>query len=285
MSLAVDYRFVLLAKLGAILYPDYRFKWPQMDWIYDADFNAYLNRFGELHEWNSERRWLVWQLMRLTMGVPGSTAECGALEGAGSYLICKANAGKRHHHIFDSFEGLSQPGEFDGTYWQSGTLARGEEVVARNLAEFSTYTLHKGWIPSRFDDVSDQKFSFVHIDVDIYQPTLDSLAFFYPRMNKGGVIICDDYGFSICPGATRAVDEFLADKPEQMIPMPCGGGFLIKDTSTAKAMRMHDRPRAQLERVDRSLSSWGKILLQMIALFFECVYSLIRITLRKITHR
>jgi O-methyltransferase len=285
MSLAVDYRFVVLAKLGAILYPDYRFKWPQMDWVNDADFNAYLDRFGELNSWNSERRWLVWQLMRLTTDVPGSTAECGSLEGAGSYLICKANAEKRHHHIFDSFEGLSQPGKSDGTYWQSGALASGEEVVARNLAEFSAYTLHRGWIPARFDEVSDQKFSFVHIDVDLYQPTLDSLAFFYPRMNKGGVIICDDYGFSICPGATRAVDEFLAGKPEQMIPMPSGGGFLIRGTSTTKAMLMHDHARTQSEQVERPLSSWGVIVLQMIALFFECVYSLIRITLRKIIHR
>src|SRR5665647_2396290 len=98
MSLAVDYRFVLLAKLGEILYPGYRFKWPQMDWVRDADFNAYLSRFGELNSWNSERRWIVWQLLRLTAEVPGDTAECGALEGAGSYLICKSNAEKRRHH-------------------------------------------------------------------------------------------------------------------------------------------------------------------------------------------
>jgi O-methyltransferase len=285
MSLAVDYRFVLLAKLGAILYPDYRFKWPQMDWIHDADFNAYLKRFGELNSWNSERRWLVWQLMRLTTDVPGNTAECGSLEGAGSYLICKANAGKRHHHIFDSFEGLSQPGEFDGTYWQRGALASGEEIVTRNLAEFSAYTLHKGWIPSRFDDVSDRIFSFVYIDVDLYQPTLDSLAFFYPRMNEGGIIICDDYGFSVCPGATRAVDEFLADKPERMISMPCAGGFLIKGVSTAKAVRMRDHQQAQLMQVDRPLPSWGTILLQMVGLFFESAFSFIRISLRNITHR
>lgn len=282
MSLAVDYRFILLAKLGRILYPDYRFKWPQMDWIQDPDFNTYLKKFGELDGWNSERRWLVWHLMRLTAGVSGNTAECGSFEGADSYLICKSNAGQRHHHIFDSFEGLSQPGQSDGTYWQSGGLARGEKVVAKNLAEFSEFTLHKGWIPSRFDDVSGQQFSFVHIDVDLHQPTLDSLAFFYPRMNKGGIIICDDYGSSVCPGATRAVDEFLADKPEKMIPMPSAGGFFIKGIPTAKVVQMYDHPPGQLNAVDKPLPSWGRILIEMISLFFSSALGLVRVLLRKL---
>jgi O-methyltransferase len=35
-----------------------------------------------------------------------------------------------------------------------------------------------------------------------------------------------------CPGATKAVDDFLSDKPEKMIVLPCGGGFLIKDVAT-----------------------------------------------------
>lgn len=281
MSLAVDYRFVLLAKVGGVLYPQYRFKWPQMDWIKDEDFNTYLKRFGELDSWNSERRWVVWQLMRLTMGVQGDTAECGSFEGAGSYLICKANKEKRHHHIFDSFEGLSRPDGSDGTYWQEGGLARGEDVVAGNLAEFSDYTLYRGWIPSRFDEIAGRHFSFVHIDVDLHQPTLDSLAFFYPRMNEGGIIICDDYGSSVCPGATRAVNEFLADKPEKMIPMPCAGGFLIKGISTAPTLRMYDQTLPSSMSDEESLPSWGKIFLKMVALFFESAFSLVRNLLRK----
>ncbi|KAJ8134476.1 hypothetical protein OY671_012311, partial [Metschnikowia pulcherrima] len=95
------------------------------------------------------------------------------------------------------------------------------------------YELHKGWIPERFDDVKEKHFAFVHIDVDSYQPTSDSMNFFYQRMNPGGIIVCDDYGFTTCPGATRAVNETLRDKPEKMIASPDGGGFLIKGISTS----------------------------------------------------
>ena len=100
-----DLRFRLLMRLGALLYPGYRFRWPAMDWLSDARFNAYLARFGEQSGLNAERRWMVKELMRLTEDVPGDTA-CGVYEGAGSYLICEMNAAsqkhRRHHHIFDS---------------------------------------------------------------------------------------------------------------------------------------------------------------------------------------
>ena len=50
---------------------------------------------------------------------------------------------------------------------------------------------------------------------------------------NGGIIICDDYGFSTGPGATAAVDEYLAAKAEKMIMLPYGSGLLIKGVSTA----------------------------------------------------
>lgn len=234
-----DLRFLAMTKIARLIYPGYRFKWPQLDWLQHAEFNAYLARFGERSGYNAERRWMIRELMRLIDEVPGDTAECGAYIGAGSYLICRMNtlspAFKRHHFVFDSFEGVSDPGKADGAYWRRGDLAAGEETVRQTLAEFAEVTLLKGWIPSRFQDVADRKFAFLHIDVDLFEPTRDSLEFFYERMSAGGIVVCDDYGFSTCPGATTAVDAFLADKPEQMIALPGGGGFFIKGHKTSHA--------------------------------------------------
>ncbi len=233
-----DFRFRLLLKLGALLYPSYSFLWPQVDWLADRSFQDYLKKFGEQRGLNKERRWMVKELMRLTEAVPGDTAECGVFEGASSYLICQMNAAcqnfDRQHHIFDSFEGLSEPSGADGTHWHRGDLARHEDVVRRNLAEYTALRLYKGWIPERFDDVADRSFSFVHIDVDLYQPTLDSLRFFFPRLSPGGILLCDDFGFQTCPGATKAVTEYLSEQPESMIALPAGGGFLIKGVATSR---------------------------------------------------
>lgn len=231
-------RFYLMKELADELRPDYRFKWPQMDWWQDDSFNAYLRRFDEAGGMNTDRRWMLRELLRLVDAIPGDTAECGVFAGASSHIICQANQWATHpgkiHHLFDSFAGLSKPGSEDGDHWAEGDLAYGVDQVRANLSEFERTAYYPGWIPERFHEVEDRQFSFVHIDVDLMEPTRDSIAFFYPRMADGGVIVIDDYGFTSCPGATRAADEFLAGRPEQMLRLSGGGGFLVKGIRTAQ---------------------------------------------------
>ncbi len=233
--------FRLLRRFGRTLVPEYRFKWPHMAWWKDDDFTRFLDRFGELHGLNSDRRWMIQQLIRLVDSIPGDTAECGVFKGAGSYLIARSNMLSQHarkHHSFDSFQGLSAPVSQDGDYWQADDLSTSEEEFKRNLAEFADrVVVYSGWIPDTFAGLSDDlRFAFVHIDVDLYQPTLDSLTYFYPRLSPGAIVLCDDYGFTTCPGATRAVDEFLDDKPEKMIALSAGSGFFIKGTRTQRSI-------------------------------------------------
>lgn len=227
-------RLLALRAVSERLIPDYRLTWHQLDWWHNSDFNAFLDRFGERGGFNTLRRWMLWQLLRLISNVRGDTAECGVYQGASSWLICAATQGSgRIHHLFDSFEGLSEPDALDGTYWVRGSLAAGEDVVRHNLMPFAAkLEFHKGWIPQRFSDVDRNTFAFVHIDVDLRRPTLESLEFFYPRLAEGGILLCDDYGFRTCPGATAAIDDFLRDKPEKMIALDAGGGFFIKGTRT-----------------------------------------------------
>lgn len=234
-----EFRFALLWRVGRVLFPAYRFGWPQIAWWRSDDFNGYLDRFEERGGFNTGRRWIVYQLTRLAAAVPGDTAECGVFKGAGSFLIGKALPGTpaqpRTHWVFDSFEGLSTPSAADGAFWKRGDMTYGVEGVRRALASVPHVRLCQGWIPAPFQEAAPCRFAFVHIDVDLEAPTRDSLAFFYPRMNPGGIIICDDYGFTTCPGATQAIDAYLADKPERMLALPAGGGFLIKGCVTGEA--------------------------------------------------
>ena len=116
----------------------------------------------------------------------------------------------------------------DGKYWAEGDLVVTEEIVKENLKDFSSCVYCKGWIPSKFDLVKNNIFSFVHLDVDLYQPTKDSLDFFYDRLAPGGIILCDDYGFTSCPGAKKAMDEFFETANESIIHVPTGQAFIIK---------------------------------------------------------
>ena len=106
-------------------------------------------------------------------------------------------------HIFDSFEGLSKITNKDPNIKKlnnkkinlirSQFVSDEQFVKDKVLKNFHFVKIYKGWIPKKFESVKNIKFSFVHIDVDLYEPTLKSLEFFFPRLTKEGVIVCDDY--------------------------------------------------------------------------------------------
>jgi hypothetical protein len=196
--------------------------------MHDKDFLRYCAAHPEISRHTYDRRYFVRSILALADGLEGDTAECGAFQGAASWLICDHFAGtEKMHYIFDSFEGLSAPAQVDGQYWRAGDMLAREGTVHQVLAGYR-YELLKGWIPERFPEIADCSFCFVHIDVDLFQPTLDSIAFFYPRMVPGGVILCDDYGFSSCPGARQALDDYMATRPEAIIHVPTGQAFIIR---------------------------------------------------------
>lgn len=228
-------RFAWLVALGSIICPEYRFKWPQLDWWQNKFFIEFTAKFPEENSGcNNDRKWNLIQMLRICRDIEGDTVECGCYKGASSWIILEQwkelfFTGKKRHFIFDSFEGLSEPGGYDGSHWVKNSMAASEETVRCNLSDFvNCFQIYRGWIPDKFDQVKDFKFSFVHIDVDIYSPTKDSIEFFYPRLNAGGILICDDYGFTSCPGATKAIDDFLVDKPEKMLSFASGGGWIMK---------------------------------------------------------
>ncbi len=63
---------------------------------------------------------------------------------------------------------------------------------------------------------------------DLEQPTRDSIEFFYPRMDPGAVILLDDHGSAMCPGARKTALEFFADRGEMVLDLATGQGLVIK---------------------------------------------------------
>ncbi|WP_020409612.1 TylF/MycF/NovP-related O-methyltransferase [Hahella ganghwensis] len=229
-----DARYEILSSLTSRW--GYRLYNRKLWWHKDHAFMDMWNGFPEASNKIHERRYVLYNLTKSLTNLEGDTAECGAFRGGGSYIILSAlSDSTAQHHIFDSFEGLSDPAEVDApteddTYeWKAGDLWTDESVVIKNLSLFKDrIKIYKGWIPERFSEVSDKKFRLIHIDVDLYQPTLDTLSFFYERMVPGGMIVCDDYGFETCPGATKALDDFFRDKTESVIHLTTGTAFVIK---------------------------------------------------------
>ncbi len=172
----------------------------------------------------------------------GNVAECGCWKGQSAYGIAtmlRSVGFTKKFMIFDSFQGLSdlqtqdqhelKNMTNDEIVQQKNNFAASLELVKNNLKEFNFINYYDGWIPTRFAEVIGEQFSFVNIDVDLYQPIKDCLDFFYPRLISKGCIFLDDYGMSQFPGAKTAVDEFLLkNKPTFFMWFPFGGAIIIK---------------------------------------------------------
>lgn len=189
-----------------------------------------------------QRHYILQMAIQSVSDGEGQVAECGCWRGLSSYQIATylESWSSPKFHIFDSFEGLSSfKAEDEGAHGvpSSNRLSVREqfacslEAVRSNLQKFDFIEYHPGWIPERFSDVSKEAFAFVHIDVDMYQPTRDSLQFFFPRLVPGGLIVFDDYGFAGFPGARKAVDEYLggvAGSEYRFLSTPSGSAVLTR---------------------------------------------------------
>ena len=169
-------------------------------------------------------------------------AECGCWRGHSSYLISELiNQTKKQvkFHIFDNFEGLSKDTDNDEELKKidknkvdkiRSQFTSSEDFVKNTvLKKFDFIEIYKGWIPEKFYLVNNCKFSFVHIDVDLYEPTLQSLEFFFPRLVDGGIMICDDYNLKLFDGSKKAWDEFFSKNKTKFNFSPSlSGSFIIK---------------------------------------------------------
>jgi O-methyltransferase len=220
-------RFRALSRIAGVLSPHYVMTAPEKAWFHDEQFFREFYAFED-HDQTADRKYMLRQLLSLVDLVPGDTAECGVYLGASSWFICNHfRSSGRSHHGFDSFEGLPEPNPVDGSFWHTGDLRTREEHALELLRPFDAH-LYAGWFPDRFGEVADRAFAFAHVDVDLYQPTLDSLEFFYPRMSPGGVILLDDHGLTTCPGATRAAEEYMAGRLESIVLLTTGQAMILK---------------------------------------------------------
>ena len=187
-----------------------------------------------------QRHYTLIQLLKNIDLMNGDIAECGTFHGLSAYQIAKiikSNKIQLTFHIFDSFEGLSEINQEDksGRFTISDEDLRkqfsyGEDLVKENLKEFKFINYYKGWIPERLNEVKEKYFVFVHIDVDLYEPIKDSIDFFFPRLVNGGIMVFDDYGYTLqFPGAKLAIDETLSKLSYQhFVCLPSGQAYLIK---------------------------------------------------------
>jgi hypothetical protein len=188
--------------------------------------NAYLNNAGDLVRFF----FLSMVLEQISKeDIRGDMAEVGVYKGNSAFLFAEyARKADKQLFLFDSFSGFDERDlkGMDGNKkasFQDTDL----ESVKRKVGLKNVHYID-GYFPDSLSQMKEPKpsvFCLVHIDCDLEKPTTESLNYFYPKMSKGGFLIVHDY--LNWDGATRAVDEFLKDKVEKLVPIPDKSGSVV----------------------------------------------------------
>ena len=98
------------------------------------------------------------------------------------------------------------------------------DLVRKNVS-YEAVTYVNGYFPDTVtEDISARRYAVVHLDCDLYEPIKAGLAFFYPRLSPGGLMILHDYSNIYWDGVKRAADEYVSEIRECLILIPDKSG-------------------------------------------------------------
>ena len=183
-----------------------------------------------------------------SLSVKGARIECGVFKGFSSLMLSRIAKMRDESfdgtdfYLVDSFEGLSAPTKGDSMGTQRISADVEQHIYSHKAGHFSTTlgyvqsvmvdfpgaSIQKGSIPEIFSELPETGWSFVHIDVDLYEPTKAYLNYFLDRMAPGGVIVNDDFGSPLFPGGGRGWQEVMESKSLSYTVLDTGQAVYVK---------------------------------------------------------
>lgn len=161
--------------------------------------------------------------------IEGSIAELGAFRGFNASVMNHFFP-DRKLYLFDTFEGFdprdlevdAKLGYDTNKYHDFSDTT--PDLVMSKMFHKENIIIKKGWFPDSAAGMEDEKFCFVTLDADLYQPIYEGLHWFFPRLAKGGYIVVDDFNWDDYPGTKKAVCDFSQEVGIRYIPIPNATG-------------------------------------------------------------
>ena len=164
--------------------------------------------------------------------IQGDFVECGIWKGGNIILLKKLLENqnlKRNVIGYDTFLGMPEPSAKDEKVlgkikdakslfeiknpkgWCYSSIEEVKENIKRTCNNMEGVKLIKGKVEDTLKENVPEKISLLRLDTDFYESTKIELEILYPKLEKGGILIIDDYGN--WKGAKKAVDEYFKGVP------------------------------------------------------------------------
>ena len=181
------------------------------------------------------RHWIVTSAVRYSIKFSESKifnfVECGVGEGFSAYFALKEITEQQkisnfYMHLYDAWDTMLNEQLVENELSNPHTYDKlNLNVTKTNLQEFNdNLVFHQGYIPDSFksEPQAPDSISYLHIDLNAVNPTMNTLEFFHPKLLKNGVILFDDYGWDGYIDTKIALDQYFKDRPGMLFKLPTG---------------------------------------------------------------
>ena len=199
-----------------------------------------------------------YELFKKIQNLPGDILDLGVSRGVSFFTFHKMlelfNPTDTSRKVIgvDSFEGLQDFSSSDGIQQsavgksQGGWSAKGVEDEIMQMLELhnsdGVLTKARGMIyKTRIQDLGTRlaqdrpgmRIALLHLDMDLYEPTLEALRMFWDLVLPGGLVVFDEFALPPWEGETKAWEDFAAERQLSYVIEKFPGtlnpnGFLIK---------------------------------------------------------
>ena len=182
-------------------------------WMLDQEFLGCYDTIKENTLVDIYRCYELWHLLSQTNQLQGDILEVGTWRGGTGGLLgfrSKQLGFEADVFLCDTFEGVMKSGEADASYSDGEHSDTSVPVVSDLVGQLGLdrVVVLQGLFPEETGhQVADRAFRFCHIDVDVYQSGKDSLEWVWPRLEVGGIVVFDDFGFPSTRGIAQLVHE------------------------------------------------------------------------------
>jgi O-methyltransferase len=186
-------------------------------WCDDEKFAKIYEQIKDFTLVDIYRLYELYSLAKQTENVEGGVIEVGAWRGGSSVILAKAFSDSNNMPEFyccDTFEGVANATEADKEYKGGEHADTSLQLVQKlfNDTGVGFIKILKGIFPEETaSSLSEEKFRFCHIDVDVFKSAKLILEYVWPRLSVNGIVVFDDYGFISCNGVTKLVNEVKLD--------------------------------------------------------------------------
>ena len=199
----------------------------------DKEFRLIYDACAPFTMTSIERMFSLYNAVKYVAGnkIEGDFVECGVWKGGSSMLMAKTlnalNQPTRELYLYDTYEGMSEPTEKDVSINGRQVVENWENVkkdeklfcyssideVTRNInsTAYPESFIHfvKGKVEDTIPNVMPGKIALLRLDTDWFESTYHEMKYLYPKLEKGGVLIIDDYGH--WQGAKEAIDKYFEE--------------------------------------------------------------------------